>query len=175
MVLNNYYSWRSTVDRVEGNGYITVVNDAGNQVTIFSNYNYNWQRYNMSLVPNNGDDKILFVTIGTGTATPTLDNYCLTDILSTTSNSSGASITNYSYSIQTSSTADDARTTIVISGVNNTGSTITISELGLYKKMWYQEDVDRYYNVYFIRETLNNPIEVPPHRGFFIAFEWVQP
>lgn len=103
--------------------------------------------------------------VGTGTDTPTIEDYCLGNDV--TSSFTGFECT------QTSSIHDGVVTnTYVIKGTNATSSTITLTEVGIYKKLWNENGEDRYNSVLMIRELLPSPLEVQSGQQFTITLVW---
>ena len=129
-----------------------VVNQLANLMEGYSAYNYLYR-------PN--------VMIGDGDATPRHDDYCLQHQITNMTN----------YTDQVNITNDDGRLYMVFTanGINNTTTTITIREIGIYKKLaWGYNNVDRTYPVLYVRELLENPVVVFPGQGFSLSLEWVQ-
>lgn len=110
----------------------------------------------------------LEVCIGDGTTEPTVEDYALGHDI--TSN-----ITNYDSSIVFS--ADNGyKTIITASGINNTSSEITITEVGVYKKTLSTVDPSAWSNdkIMFAKIILDNPITVAAHGSFSLVCEWVE-
>lgn len=120
------------------------------------------------------EHELLDAIIGTGTTPPVKGNYALdTDITST--------ISNYETSVNMSSDANGLHTVITISGQNNTGDSITISEIGVIKKvrsqLYHRTDdpiPEPDEKCLFVRHVLDNPKTVPNGEGFNLTFEWTE-
>lgn len=120
------------------------------------------------------EHSLLAAIIGSGTTPPAKGNYKLdTDITST--------ISNYETSVNMSSDANGLHTVITISGQNNTGDSITISEIGVIKKVrsqiYHRSDEpmpDPDEKCLFVRHVLDAPKTVPNGEGFNLTFEWTE-
>ena len=116
------------------------------------------ERYDLSFV------------VGTGNTEPTANDYCL-------ENDVTANISSYSTSVNVTFEDGKFRTIATISGVNNTESDITISEVGVTKKYFYTTNGtsvsdNTFYNVLLIRHVLETPKVVPSGSGFTVTFQW---
>ena len=60
----------------------------------------------------------------------------------------------------------------MIKGTNATSSAITLTEVGIYKKLWNENGEDRYNSVLMVRELLPSPIEVQSGQQFTITLVW---
>ena len=110
----------------------------------------------------------LHVAVGTSTTAPTAGDYNLGNDIS-------GSLTSYSESVTSSANGSTLTTIAVASGVNTTGNTITISELGIYKLMYGgQYGTGSRVKVYFVRHLLDEPKVVPSGESFSLTFEWIE-
>ena len=111
--------------------------------------------------------------VGSGTRTPTTDDYCLVDDITSSFNF-------FSLSYEAECRDGSCILVATISGANNTGSTLTVSEVGLGKNLCWGTRVSETswntgnFDALYVREVLDNPIIVPPARGFTLTLEWVQ-
>ena len=107
--------------------------------------------------------------LGSGTTNPQASDYKLqTDITSSFSNI----VVNY----QTICEDSSCKLYCVITGVNNTGGTLNITEMGIGKLISYSLPNDNEYyqdNFLYVREVLGSPITVPSGLGFSLTLEWV--
>lgn len=124
------------------------------------------ESYANPLVDNNNlrTQNVSFM-FGSGNTTPTYTDYTLdTDITS--------SISNISYTTNFASSSEGAKTTYVISGTNNTNSSITISEIGLCKQFYQNTALQT--SIMLAREVLDTSITVAAGDSFTLTFEWVE-
>ena len=112
---------------------------------------------------------LLGADVGTGNTEPTINDYCLDSIVT-------SSFDDYKVNINVEAVGGSLHVILTVSGNNNTNSEITIREIGIYKK--YSPDI---YNesspsrkLYYIRQLLETPVVVVPNDGFTRTFEWVQ-
>lgn len=120
------------------------------------------------------EHSLLDAIVGSGTTPTTKDDYDLdTDITS--------SISNYETSVNMSAYANGLHTRITVSGQNNTGDSITISEIGVIKKVrsqiYHRSDEpmpDPDEKCLFVRHVLDAPKTVPNGEGFNLTFEWTE-
>ena len=107
--------------------------------------------------------------IGTGTTDPLSNDYCLeSDITS--------SMFNVQQTVNSIYSDGQFRTALTISGNNNTGSSITISEIGVVKSMYKFVAPSSYgaTNILLSHDLLENQLIVPNGRGFLIVYDWDQ-
>lgn len=120
------------------------------------------------------EHELLDAIIGSGDTDPTPADYGLdTDITSI--------ITNYATSVNISADANGLHTIITVSGQNNTGDSITISEIGVIKRVrsviYHRSDdpiPDPDQKCLFVRHVLDSPKTVPNGEGFNLTFEWTE-
>lgn len=120
------------------------------------------------------EHSLLDAIVGSGDTDPTPTDYDLdTDITS--------SITNYAASANISADANGLHTVITVSGQNNTGSSITIAEIGVIKwvhsVIYHRSDEpmpDPDNKCLFVRHVLDSPKTVPNGEGFNLTFEWTE-
>lgn len=110
----------------------------------------------------------LKLVLGTGTEPIRDDDYHLdADITS--------SISNYVQSFNWSHDDYSYTLTATGSGFNNTGTTITLSEVGIVKTvLHYNSSTEINEPILIARKLLDNPIVVMPGKGFSLTIEWVQ-
>jgi len=107
------------------------------------------------------------VRLGTGTTTPTANDYCLSgDITS--------SISSLNYVMTLSSDEEGFKTQITVTGQNNGINTITLTEIGLCKPT-YDSSPDSPSNyILLTHDLLETPKVVAPGDNFSLTFEWVE-
>ena len=136
MVLNNYWKFLvATSNRHYVPGSNTVITSGC--VDLSGNTNVQIRNGSAGTAPGYG---VNFNTregirprIGNGTTDPDLDDYCLSHDITD-------SITNFNYVVTISSDSEGFKTQITITGQNNTGNTITLTEVGVCKPIF---DVDQ--------------------------------
>ena len=107
--------------------------------------------------------------IGTGTTTPQASDHNLT-----------TDITNSMFNVQQTLNSiysdGQLKTVMTISGTNNTGSTITITEIGVLKSVYKFVPPSSYSatSALLSHDLLNTPLTVPSGNGFNIVYEWDQ-
>lgn len=105
---------------------------------------------------------------GSGTTAPSYTDYALeTDI-------TDSSISNISFTTDSSASSEGAKTTYIITGVNSTNSSITISEIGLCKNFYTLYNNLLSVPFMLVKEVLDTPITVAARDSFTLTFEWVE-
>ena len=111
----------------------------------------------------------LSLRIGTGTATPSADDYDLdTDITD--------SIDNYAVSVTTSGDDGKLSSVIVASGLNSTGTALAITEVGIVKTITTTSSNNYSHitkTVMLARHILSTPKVVPAGESFIIPVAWI--
>lgn len=178
MILNNYWAYKQYMEKtapqlsssisivipgcvsVEGPPYSDVM--VGYNSSRIDNDAFKGITENRSLRYN------LYSKVGSSDSAPTaLDTDLNADITS--------SFDNYTTEIRVNSSGDQMVTTIEFGGDNNTGSEITIRELGIYKNVHFSVpngDSEYIYHFMFVHHVLEEPIVVPVGQGFTKVFEW---
>ena len=161
MVLNNYRKFR-VVEGMENNAVyyttyktITGAEQAGFKAT---NNTYNLRRFGASI-----PQLSLKMYVGTGTTPPTAEDYCL---------ESPFTPSNYNYTFDTRYENGRLITDGIATGVNDTNSAITISEVGI-SRMGLLNSNSSNVEVLFVRHILDNPITVPSGESFRVTIEWI--
>lgn len=173
MILNNYRLWRaytmshkylsgdqSPNPNTVNIGVKSIGGETSNNMgisTVFANEAAtNWDLSNLTSY------------IGDGTTEPTAMDWWME------SNKTN-SFTNINRTTNISSDAGVWKLVHTISGVNNSASPITISEIGITKKLYCSGYP---YNVFvefmFVHALLEQPIVVSAGKGFTLTFEWVE-
>lgn len=174
MILRNYWiafkyltcQTRKGSTNVNTNASDTVINVHGSYTNLLYQTDGTGIYPNVLVDNNNLRTQNVSFMFGSGNTTPTYTDYTLdTDITS--------SISKISYTTNFASSSEGAKTTYVISGTNNTNSSITISEIGLCKN-FYQNTSLQTYAVMLVREVLDTPITVAAGDSFVLTFEWVE-
>ncbi len=108
--------------------------------------------------------------VGSGTTRPQSDDYCLQNDIT-------SSFSNYTFTYQTLCEDNSCKVYCIITGTNNTGGTLTVSEVGIGKQISYCIDSDpdnKDVGIFlYVREVLDRPISVPSGLGFELVLEWV--
>ena len=103
--------------------------------------------------------------VGTGTTEPTIDDYGL-------ANDVTSSFTGMTVSVS-SVVSEGAKVVYLASGTNNTGSDITIKEVGIAKDVKKGESGSPTVStVLLTRDVLASPITVEAGQGFAFTYEW---
>lgn len=107
----------------------------------------------------------LNIVVGTGSTDPLVSDYALESDVTT-------SFISRVTSCSTGAVDAGIKTVLILSGVNNTDSTITITEYGITKAIVTANSSTT--PVLFLRDILSEPIVVPPGGGFTLPIEWVE-
>lgn len=110
------------------------------------------------------------IVVGQGDTEPTLNDYALED-------DETANFTNYTVALSTSSNGGSISTVATVTGINNTGASITIREVGVVKKFYYGTTSiadTTYKNVLLLRHVLDEPKEIANGEGFSLTLEWAE-
>lgn len=173
MVLNNY--WKALeILKANSDDSKTGTNDDFNMVDIEGGSpSVRWkfidQYSKKSVVSNiNLKDKLIGARVGKGDGTITATDYALfddcTDDLSDVTIVTSASPTDGGY-----------QNIVTVTGSNNTENAITITEIGITKTFFIQNDSDEFTNpVMFAKILLFNPVTVVANGTFSITVEWLE-
>ena len=109
----------------------------------------------------------LDAVVGTGSTAATKSDYQLVNDVT-------ASLYNVSTSVDVTVDQDGIHVIATISGTNTTGSSVTISEVGIYKKVFAQiyETSTPTEKVLFVRQLLDTPKVVANNENFSITIAW---
>ena len=109
--------------------------------------------------------KNLIPVIGSGTTEPEATDYALESPLT---------VAKYSYTSNTQAENGVLKTLFTITGVNDTNSPITISEIGITKVLRTNQSYSDYTanTVMFIRELLETPYTVAAGAGFTLTYSF---
>ena len=102
--------------------------------------------------------------VGTGTAQPAADDYDI-DIDATDD------FTNYTVTINSNANNGELTTVVTISGINTSGSDVTISEVLIYREL-YNPQLSQQPKIAIVHEKLSSPITVPNGSGFSLIISW---
>lgn len=177
MILNNYwnlmagmagltFAWSNDVDEYDDiglkdtNGSSLLINphttdQGGNSADVVANWN---PRAKLSAV------------IGNGAQNPTASDFAL-------GNDVTDDMSNYSVTVNTSATNGEISTVITITGMNNTGDTITISEVGIVKEITTTQGTTYTHvkkDCLLVKLLLDTPKTVAPGEGFTLTLEWLE-
>ena len=166
MLTNNYYLIQ---EHYAVKGYTTTVEQpiAGTKSTDGQEYHFfggaSWgQGTNLNGSPRAG----LSIVLGEGNTAPALTDYCLEDDVT--------SSLNLSCVVNTGSDGGALKTVLTVSGINTTGSEITIKEFGIVKSCVLYSNSYMYQSKPFLyaRELLRTPKVVGAGEPFTLTFEW---
>lgn len=174
MILNNYWKWLyelrdgfSVSEQSLVKTDTTIKNLSGNYIKIVKRANLNAYTiipiiYNFTLRNN------LSIRVGSGTNAESADDYNLGD-------DKTAQISNYTNTINVSFTDNSLKAVISVSGVNNSETPITISEVGIVKTLGtgYNSSLETD-NVLIARKLLTTPLTVGAGNSFSLTFEWIE-
>ena len=168
MILNNYYKYlKATCDQhyIAGSGNYDIQTycqdmDGTQNIAIMAGS----QGADYSFGANFNIRENIHAVVGTGDTEPTSSDYALDTPIS---------LSSYTENISYSADDNGFKTTIVISGINNTSSSITIKEIGTYKRV-YNSSGYLIQNILFTRTLLDTPITVPAYGNVSLIFEWIE-
>lgn len=156
--------------------------------TIFNGYSSDYNYVDLGLVKINGSrsENILYgidyryqsfiqwnarirtfdgIRIGTGTGQVQPSDYCLFNDVTD-------SIGNLEFNVLHSTLDNKFSSIINVSGINNSGSEITISELGITKKFIIDTTGAKGAPIMLAKLLLNRPVTVPANGAFAFTIEW---
>ena len=168
MILNNLLNWKAYVDKnvpTNAGSYINsdlgMKDPSGNKALVLTN---SPQSDYYKLITNWALKYGLSVKVGTGTTAPTAADYNME------SDATG-SFTNYTYTY-TTGTEDGYMTTVfTVTGVNSTANPITITEIGLFKEAYTNND---HKSIMLVRELLETPKVVAAGEMFTLIITWAE-
>ena len=171
MILNNYWNWKSFIEKNPmGNGGnanqdIGLLDLSGNHANFcYSSANNGYMSTHMGLIYNWAIKRSLSARIGSGDTAVQASDYALaTDI---TSNFSNVSVTS-----STSADGNSEKTITTISGTNTSGSSKTIKEVGITGIVYWNPNSDEQ-TILLVRQILNDPIEVANGQTFTVTITW---
>lgn len=172
MLLSNYIRLKEHILNVTsysiGSGssmyliYTPVKDFNGNSCTIMSYSGTTALGMNYSLHKN------LIPKLGTGNTPVTAEDYCLSNNV-TSSFSNLTAVLSEVVSVDTDG-IPNAKIVMSISGVNTSGSSVTIKEVGLSKNM----DLLGAHEILFVRHILDTPITVAAGDSFTLPLQWIE-
>ena len=114
----------------------------------------------------------LLPRLGTGNTEVNADNYCLAnDVTSSFSNLTAT----YNEVVSTDTDGiPNAKIVFAIAGVNSSADSITIKEIGLYKKITFYVSGNSKQNILFMRHVLDTPITVAAGDSFTLSLQWIE-
>lgn len=168
MVLSNYWKALKLATIFDGYsspkyidlGLVKINGDKSENILYSNGYRYqSFIQYNTKIRQFNG----VRVGIGTGQIQPS--DYCLfNDITS--------GIGNLEFEVIHSTLDNKFSSIINISGINNTGSEIIITELGITKTFIIDTDGTQGAPIMLAKLLLNRPVTVPANGAFAFTIEW---
>ena len=173
MILDNYYklvgffSGRYNDLTTNSTSPIGVVDDTGALISdVIYNSNNN-QTYATHTNSNYNIRYDLSFRIGSGLVDPDIHDYTMTtDVTS--------SFSNFRSDITVACSVGKIMLTAILTGINTTNSPITISEIGLFKKLYCGSiaSVEKY--AMLIHHKLDSPIVVASGEGLDFPFQWIE-
>lgn len=163
MILNNYWKWLQVITMNGLNGQdcpCSIVNTNGDSLNTYcmsANNNINPCQLT----------KDLAIKIGTGENTYTPDSYNLVNDIT-------SSIDNLTFQMQSNCSNDQFIRTVLVSGDNSSANDITITEIGIQRKMYRSAGGDVGTQVMLAIVQLETPITVPAGQGFTATVEWIE-
>lgn len=175
MILANYRLWRAytmTTNLLSGDqspnpnevnlGTKSITGETSNKMTVSTRWSSQGTYENWSLMSN------LSSRIGSGITDPTDTDYAL-------SNDVTNQFSNIVRSFNAMADGNSFKIVHTITGTNTSSDTIIITEIGLSKNIMCSGYPNAaFVEFLFARSLLEQPIEVPPGRGFSLTFEWVE-
>ena len=161
MVLSNYWKWLNACNTINQSDQAAVdvgmKSTAGDAATIL---------FDGSAVKNYLIADSLAPAIGAGSNTYVKGDYALKDDIT-------SDFTNLAISL--SSNADDSLSrTITVQGLNNTGASKTISEIGIVKTIYAAQNLSVYKPVLLSICQLSAPIVVEAGATFQVTIQWTE-
>ena len=173
MILNNYYNFAGNLNKYS----MTVVSDSNASAdmgvvdTSGTSFNPQYQgnnyTYSAQMAEQARPFRGLGVLLGVGTTPATANDYSLEDDIT-------SDISSLDVDVNVAGTNGQTKVVITVSGVNASGASISISEIGVYKDIYTDWSQDTSSRCLFIRHNLNNPVSVADGGSFSLTFEWVQ-
>jgi hypothetical protein len=174
MILNNYWNWKSYIEKNPmGNSgntstNIGLINTSGTSAQ-FGNGSANngYMSTHIGLLYNWAIKRALSAVVGSSdTAVQATDYNLGNDITSSFSN----------VSVTTSTTADgnSEKTIVTVSGANSTGSAIIIKEMGITAFAYSTQGTGSGNTVLLIRHVLDTPLTVANGQTFTLTLTWTE-
>lgn len=165
MILSNYWKWLDGIMTSNPNSSeyydpsqdIGLKNMSGDTAYISLSTSNNERRYRNRNIRDGA------ARLGSGSGEITASDYSMSDDCT-------SSISNLEYTVNSSGTDDGFNMTIAISGTNNSGSELTITEVGYCKFVSSEQDGDN--NVLICKTKLNTPLTLPAGSNFLINIAW---
>lgn len=177
MILNNYwnlmagmagltFAWINDTDSLENIG----LKDTNGSSLLVNPHTTDQGGSSADVVANWNPRAKLSAVIGDGGQEPTASDFAL-------GNDVTNDMSNYSVTANTSATNGEISTVITITGMNNTGVAITISEVGIVKEITTTESGNYGHvkkNCLLVKHLLDTPKTVAPGEGFTLTLEWLE-
>lgn len=170
MVLNNYYKYLAGI---ANNGLsnigtgnkmspTAIVDTSGTSRNFVLNSQY--ATLNADILSNLDIRRNLKLVFGTGSTEETADDYALASKINTFA----------AYSTETQASFDSAfKTVFIVTAINNSGSSITVSEVGLEKTLYTNtSDKDESHSFLMTRMVLTEPVTIPSGSSYTFSFIW---
>ena len=185
MLTTNYYKMKGFYDShtntFDGSAYgvpaadIVVTDIDGNNISNLSYCSNNNASYATYAASNYSLKLKLYTILGSDDTTPTISDYNI---------GTPISISNLTTTMTTTGENDKVSTKFIITGTNTTGSSVTIKEIGIVKKVSVlsasyptpQDPNDDNYNKKILLDhtLLETPITVAANDNFSLTFEWTE-
>lgn len=171
MILNNYWNWKSYIEKHQmGNSGATtasigLIDTSGSAATLWDGAaNNGYMSTHLGLLYNWAIKRDLSAQVGSGDTAVQASDYALaTNITSSFSNVTATS--------STSADGNKEKTIITISGANSSGSTKTIKEVGITAAV-YTSSAQNTATIMLLRHVLDDPIEVANGQTFTVTITW---
>jgi hypothetical protein len=169
MILDNYWKYQQAICNVGGvNDYqeanTGVLATDGGVTTVLVGSVYNNMDTILGVCANKAIKYDCEIHVGTGDTAESSDQYSLANDIT-------ASLGNRVQSHTVAFENGKLKTTFMFSATNNSNSTITIKEVGIFK-IFLATRGGTHSTSIFARKVLDNPLEVLPNTSFTINFEW---
>lgn len=110
----------------------------------------------------------LSLVIGTGSASPTADDYMLEHNV-TNSMADLSTLSTYSVDANGNLTVE-----VTLTGINNTGADVAVSEFGFVRNVYFASSLSSGLVTLFTRDVLNTPIILEAGKSFSLRATWTE-
>lgn len=173
MILNNYWRWLEGClkypiydEHAQVDTDVGMKNTSGETAKIM--YGSSGTTRNAYISANREISKDALIKIGIGDGEITENSYNVLDDITD-------SLDNVTFNYVSSTSPNGIRRVISISGTNNTGESVTITQVGFGKEInWVSNESYQYNDVLFIITELDNALTVANGDSFTITLEWLE-
>ena len=173
MILDNYYKlvgWFSGRYNDMSNNYTAAIGVFDDTGTLISDvlYNSSNNQYYATCANSNATVRsALSFRVGSGTTDPEIHDYTMeTDVTS--------SFSNFKSDITVACSVGKIMLTSVLTGINTSGSSVTINEIGLFKTLYCSSIGSVQKDIMLIHHKLDSPIVVAAGEGLDFPFQWIE-